>query len=85
MNRELVRLARRERRAGLTYLLLFVCATAMVGNLLREAFHLRAKAPEVAAALAARADHLTARATLKSPDTNLTVTPATAVPSGSRS
>ncbi len=85
MNRELVRLARRERRAGLTYLLLFVCTAAMVGNLLREAFHLRAKAPEVAAALAARADHLAARGTLKSLPTHFTVTPATPVPSGSRS
>ncbi len=85
MNRELVQLARGDRSLSLTYLVLLLCAGVMVGNLLREAFHLRAKAPQIAAAFSARADHLAARALLKSPHTNLTVTPAVPAHAGSQS
>jgi uncharacterized membrane protein YjjB (DUF3815 family) len=85
LNRELVRLANAERRVSLAYLLLFACAAVMVGNLLREAFHLRARASAVAAAFSARADRLAARTGPPAPATNLTVAPAVPAQPGGRS
>lgn len=85
MNRELVRLARGDRSQSLIYLILGLCAAAMVTNLLRETFHLRARAPVVAAALTTRADRLAMQFQSPAPNTNLTVVPATPGPSKNRS
>ncbi len=75
MNRELIHLARGDRRQSLAYLVLGLCAAAMVTNLLRETFHLRAHAPTVAAALTQRADHLAVKSQRAARETNLTVVP----------